>query len=208
MVCVRPRRGKIVLDYVDSRHRRRWETFPDTPEGAIAAKIREGEVLKARRAGVSVDDRASVGELIDSWLRVAEKTVAAGTYAHYKGDAARIRARFGSDRVGSMNAPKLLDFGAELVDEGLARSTVATHLGTFHVLLEHAVTYGYLAGNPASGICRKLRIRRKETADVKAMTEDQLAVRTAGSRVSTARRKSAPSTSTRTPARGSARASA
>lgn len=175
MACIRERRGKLVLDYRDTLRRRRWKEFENTKDGRALAEIALGDVLRAKRAGLSLDGKVTVGQFIDSWLKVAQQTVRPQTLEHYRVWSDRLRARFGSEPLSTLSAPRLLDFGAELLEEGLARATVAVILGTAHTFLEHAVRCGNLVRNPASGLGRVLKLRRKETADIKAMTEDQLA---------------------------------
>lgn len=175
MACIRRRRGKLVIDYRDGQRRRRWRQFPNSKAGRAAADIALGEIQRARRAGVEIDDRVVVGAFIDDWLKIAAATVSPGTLAHYRIACDHIRARYGYDRLLTLNAAKLLALGTGLLAQGLARSTVATILGTAHLLLAHAVRCGNLPGNPAAGLGRVLKLRRKETADIKAMTEEQLA---------------------------------
>lgn len=175
MACIRKRRGKLVLDWRDARRRRRWQEFADTKEGRQAAEIALGDVQRARRSGSTTDDKVTVGQFTDGWLRIVARTVTPQTFEHYRVACDRLRDRFGADRLVTITAPKLLDFGAELLEAGLARATVATILGTAHTLLAHAVRCGNLPGNPAAGLGRVLKLRRKETAAIKAMTEPELA---------------------------------
>jgi len=175
MACVRMRRGKLTVDYRDGRRRRRWKSFPNTKEGRVQADIALGEIQRARRAGVSTDDKITVGAFIDDWLKFVKETVSSQTYDYYKTQSQRVKERYGFDRLVSLNAPKLLSLGTELRAEGLERSTVAQVLSVAHCFLAHAVLRGDLSGNPASGLARALKLRRKDTQDVKAMTEEQLA---------------------------------
>jgi integrase len=181
MACLRRRRRasgvwKIVLDWRDGRRRRRWREFPDTKAGQREAEIALGEVQKARRAGVSTDDKITVGAFIDEWLKFVKDTVSGQTYDYYKQQTERVKDRYQFDRLATLNAPKLLALGTELLAEGLARSTVAQVFSVTHCFLAHAVLRGDLTGNPASGLARAMKLRRKDTEDIKAMTEEQLAV--------------------------------
>jgi integrase len=175
MACIRKRRGQLVVDYRDGRRRRRWKQFEDTKQGKAEAEIFLGDIQRARRAGVSIDDKVTVGTFIDSWLKVVERTVSSQTYDYYKMASGRVRERFEHDKLVTLNAPKLLAMGTELLGE-LKPSTVAQVFSVTHLFMAYAVLCGNIAGNPASGLARVLKLRRQDTGEIKAMTEEQLAL--------------------------------
>jgi integrase len=176
MACLRPRRGFIVLDYRDGGGHRKWRQFPDTKQGRADAEIALGEVQRAARSGSRTDDTVTAREVASAWLQIAKRTVRPGTYAQYECDVARFLEDFGARPIVSIRTPMLIEFGMRCLDAGLAPSTVATHVGAIRLVFEHAIRSGYLVRNPCSGLGRVLKLRRKDTGDIKAMTEEQLAV--------------------------------
>lgn len=176
MACIRKRRGKLILDYVDANRRRRWEAFPATKAGQEAAEIRKGEVLKARRSGAAIDDRVTVTDFTVQWLNIVDATtLAPATQYLYRHATERFTARFGPRRLASLRPTDLMEFGAELLRGGLQRATVAHILGIVGILLQHGVRCGLLLGNATTGIARVLKLRVKGSVEIKAMSEEQLA---------------------------------
>jgi integrase len=176
MACLRLRRGKLVLDYRDGGGHRKWRQFPDTKDGRVDAEIALGEVQRAARSDSRTDDTVTAREVASGWLQIAKRTLRATTYEQYICGLARFLEDFGARPVVSIRTPMLIEFGMRCLDAGLAPSTVGTHLGAVRLVFEHAIRSGYLVRNPCSGLGRVLKLRRKDTGDIKAMTEEQLAV--------------------------------
>lgn len=189
-----------------SRPRRRadgrWQcyvTLPDDGAGLPAWKRRRyvtgrtsGEAAAARRAlqarlaagAPGRPDRRTLADYLTEWLDtvVAPNCQPSTTASRRRSIAARVLPTLGAIRLDQLTTARLQRWAVDLLDAGLARSTVRTHLTILRTALNHAVATGVLRSSPA----RAVKLAPADPREPRALTAAQasaLLVSVAGQRL-------------------------
>lgn len=177
MACIRERRGKYVLDYRDVFGRRRWQTFPLSPEGLRLAEIEKGKILsQSGKRGESVyDPDITVQEYAETWIKVVSARLRTSTIRNYSsGLDLHVLPLLGRFRLRDLSRPRLKLWVAD-VRTRLAGSSVSVLVGLLNSMLGSAVEDGLLDANPARGLSKIMGISsQREDAEVHAFTAEQL----------------------------------
>jgi len=186
MACVRFRRGKWVVDYRDQWKRRKWVSFPGTPEGEAAAKA---ECARLERDGTpGIVPGITLGQYMERhWLPVLRKRVDPLTVRGYELNARKhLPDSLKRMRPGEVTRAHLKRLLATLGDEhSLAEATVAKVANVLRSIFESALDDELIPGNPAVGLRGALGIVVHKAEDLKAMDLSQLELFLAAARIHT-----------------------
>lgn len=179
MACVKPRRGRWVLDYRDAFGRRRTPSWPKTAEGKRAADDALGEVLRRRRGGelaAVVDPRITVEQYNARWQRNCKaRQLKAQTLAHYEYvSRIHIIPELGKLPLVKLSRPIILEYLAKKLEDGYPRTTTSNIYKILRAMLSAAVDDQVIAANPAFRAGTKLKLTTRNPSKVKAMTAEQL----------------------------------
>jgi integrase len=177
MACVRFRRGKWVVDYRDKWGKRKWRTFPGTPEGQIAANAECERIGRDGAPGVAPG--ITLGSYIEEhWLPVVKRRVDVLTAVNYETNArTHIPASLKRAKLASITRAQIKRFLATLgEDHGIAESTVAKVANVVRSIFESALDDELIPGNPAAGLRLSLGIVHHKAEDVRAMDASELEV--------------------------------
>jgi integrase len=175
MACIRPRRGKWVLDYRDGSGRRRWETY----RTKTAAEDRLAVVLPAsrERQHPAVSPDVTVREYAERWLTLCAglKPRTLESYRHKLNG--HILPALGSFKVRKLHRGVIKTLLAEKQASGFAPDSVRLIHAALRRMLNAAVEDEVIRTNPASGLGRVLRLTRPRgtrAESIRAFGPDQI----------------------------------
>jgi len=125
------------------------------------------------RAGHHIGTTATVGKLLDEWLRNLDRLgKARSTLETYRIHVrVHIRPALGAIRLDKLTAHHLDTYFATLAnDKGLSAATIKLDHAIISAALSQAVDWGWLPTNPA----KRTRLRDVEQTDTAALSVDQL----------------------------------
>jgi integrase len=140
--------------------------------GKRAARKQLDKLVAEVHAGHHIGTTATVGKLLDEWLRNLERLgKAVSTMETYRIHVKKhIRPELGSIRLDKLTAHQLDAYFATLTDRGLSASTIKLNHAVISGALTQAVDWGWLPTNPA----KRARLRDVEQTDTAALSVDQL----------------------------------
>jgi integrase len=177
MACIRERRGKWTLDYRDAFGRRRWQTFPLTPDGYRLAEIEKGKILaqSGRRGETVYDPDITLDAYADTWLKLVSVRLGPSTIRNYStGLRLHVLPLLGRFRLRDLSRPRLKLWVAD-VRSRLAPGSVGVLIGMLQSLFNGAVEDGVLDANPARGLPKIMGLTtQRRDEEIHAFTSDQL----------------------------------
>lgn len=177
MTCVRLRRGRWVVDYLDHAGRRKWKTFAGTEEGHEQAIVEKVRIDRMKRRGIPEEDESiTFGEAWEKWLRLKRQGCLPETADAYE-RAGRVHFFPEWERLPLYRVQRnvIRDLLLTKIEAGFAKATVRhTLLAPLLGFLSWCVNEEkLLTAHPALGLGKTLGLAVK--IKPKAMTAPQLA---------------------------------
>jgi len=173
MAKVAKRRGRYVLDFYDSRGRRKWVTLPTgtTKENAkkklkrIEYKVSRGAYLPEKRIPFFKD-------LAEKWLKSRKHDIRSSTYAMYKGHLANHFDSVNDRKVNRITIQTVERFISKHREAGRNISTLKKLLGTFGQVMRYAVRHRLIDYNPLVDAERPRRQDHSDEKQIIVLTPD------------------------------------
>ena len=142
MAKVAKRRGRYVLDFYDSKGKRRWITLPaGTTKVAAKKELQKIEYKISRGTYVPEKRVPTFQEVAESWLEYKKQSVRASTWDGYDG---HLRNHFESiDRikVSRITPAQVEKFISEKLNTGMSIATLRKVLVTFNQVMKYAIRH-------------------------------------------------------------------
>lgn len=175
MACISIRRNRYVLDWRDQWGRRKWLSFPQTPEGLASAEAERARIESGGAPGT--DPKITLGRYItEHWIPAIRGRVTPQTFRGYE-IAARVHIPETLKRAPLRSITRaalkryLAGLGAEHELSGMSVAKVANVVRS---IFSTALDDELIEGNPASGLRLALGLGRLERGKVRAMDGAQL----------------------------------
>ncbi len=144
---------------------------------AEAFDVEVRRMKRTRELGMLDGGKQTLTDLHTLWLRLHGDHLARGTRDTY--DAAwktHVKNRLGPMRLRDLDARTILEFRAELEENGVGPAAVRKSLALLHGVLQRGVEWGWIANNPAASIRKPAPIRKRAVTPL--MPVDVEALRT------------------------------
>ena len=175
MAKVAKRRGRYVLDFYDSRGRRKWITLPaGTTKANAKKKLKEIEYKVSRGTYLPEKRIPLFKDLAESWLESRKHDVRASTYAMYKGHLANHFEAVNELKVNRITIQTVERFISRHRETGRNISTLKKLLGTFGQVMRYAIRHRLIDYNPLADAERPRRQDHSDEKQIIVLNPDQI----------------------------------
>ncbi len=149
MACISERRSRWVIDFYDTRGKRRWITMPKgTTKKKAYNKWREVEDQLKR--GIYIPDKRIpiFKEVAEDWIEYKKINLRPSTWSVYKGHTRNHFNELNSIRINRISTAKIEKFIVDRQSDGMKINTLRKILITLNQIMAYAVRHGYIDYNP------------------------------------------------------------
>ena len=149
MACIAKRRERWVIDFYDTRGKRRWITMPKgTTKKKAHEKLREVE--DQLRRGVFIPDERipPFKEVAQDWLEYKKPNVRASSLKMYEGHLKHHFSAIDPLKVNRITTVTVEKFILSKQDAGMNITTLRKLIVTFNQVMNYAVRHQYIVYNP------------------------------------------------------------
>ena len=149
MACISKRRSRWVIDFYDTRGKRRWITMPKgTTKKKAHGKLREVEDQLKR--GIYIPDRRipTFREVAEDWIEYKKLNVRASSLKMYKGHLENHFSGIDLLKVNRITTVTVEKFITSKQDAKMNITTLRKLIVTFNQVMNYAVRHRYIDHNP------------------------------------------------------------
>ena len=149
MACISKRRSRWVIDFYDTRGKRRWITMPKgTTKTKAHEKLREVEDQLKR--GIYIPDRRipTFKEVAEDWIEYKKPNIRASSLKMYEGHLKHHFSSINLLKVNRITTVTVEKFISSKQDAGMNITTLRKLIVTFNQVMNYAVRHRYIDHNP------------------------------------------------------------
>ena len=149
MACISKRRSRWVIDFYDTRGKRRWITMPKgTTKKKAHEKLREVEDQLKR--GIYIPDRRipTFKEVAEDWVEYKKPNIRASSLKMYEGHLKHHFSGIDLLKVNRITTVTVEKFISSKQDAGMNITTLRKLIVTFNQVMNYAVRHRYIDYNP------------------------------------------------------------
>ncbi|MBC2713530.1 MAG: site-specific integrase [Desulfosarcina sp.] len=175
MACLRKRRERWVIDFYDTRGKRRWKTLPKgTTKGKARDAIREIEDQLARGVYLPEKRIPLFKDVATDWLEQKKLNVRASTWEMYRGHVEKHFEDVNDIRVNRLATSKVEKFIVAKQTAGMNITTLRKIIVTFNQIMQYTVRNKYLDHNPVRDAQRPKDRGKIKESHIKVLDPEQI----------------------------------
>ncbi len=175
MACITKRRSRWVIDFYDTRGKRRWVTMPKgTTKKKAHDKLREVEDQLKR--GIYIPDRRipTFKEVAEDWIEYKKINLRDSTWSVYEGHTRNHFHDLDPIKNNRITTAKIEKFIVDRQTEGMNINTLRKILVTLNQIMAYAVRHGYIDYNPVRDAERPRGQGQEEKPSIRVLTPDEI----------------------------------
>lgn len=178
MAAIAKRRGRWVIDFLDTTGKRRWITMPaGSKRGDARDRLHEIESQLAK--GIYIPERGipAFKEVAEDWLEYKKPNIRHNTWEKYDGYVRNHFDELLKSKINRITAAKIEKLISQKQLGKMNITTLRKLIVTLNQIFNYAVRHNYIEGNPVASVERPKDQRTEaEKEIIQVLTEDQAAL--------------------------------